>query len=132
VVYTAFCRVVLVLDRTQSPFKTTKTATTAAAATVEARLASPLCFSPAAVSRVMLTQPQWFAYPISIPSFAQPCLVRMSQSPANQNGNRNKEGRNLVSETSRQLLSFRALARARYGRGQAWSIWAKATGQWEA
>ena len=45
-VYTAFCGVVLVLDRTQSPFKTTKTTTTTAAATVEARLASPLCFPP--------------------------------------------------------------------------------------
>lgn len=65
-VYIAFCRVVLVLDRTQSPFKTTKTATTATA-TVDARLASPLCFSPATVARVM---PQWFACPISIPSFA--------------------------------------------------------------
>lgn len=43
-VYTAFCGVVLVLDRTQSLFKTFETPA-AAAATVEARLASPLCLS---------------------------------------------------------------------------------------
>lgn len=61
-------------------------------ATVEARLASLLCFSAAPGARVMSAQLHRFAYPISIPSFAQPCLASMSRSPANQIGNRNKEG----------------------------------------
>lgn len=131
-VYTAFSRVVLVLDRTQLPFKTCKTPKTAAAATAEARLASLFMFPrrPCSTSNGSAAAP--VCVPISIPSFAHQCLASMSQSPAIQNGNRNKEERNTVSETTRQRLSCTILACARYGRGQAWSIWAKATGQKEA
>lgn len=85
-VLTASCRVVLVLDHTQS--RNSRHSRATAAATVEARLGSSLCLSLAPVARVMLTQRHRFGIPYLHPIFLHRCLAQVSQFPANQNGNR--------------------------------------------